>query len=210
MGEIGKRIGLLGGTFNPPHNGHLEIGTAFAELLGLDEVLLMPNSQPPHKLVRDMPSEEDRLAMCRLLEEENPLFRVSTLELERGGKSYTVDTIKALKEQRPKDDIFLIVGADMFMSFHTWYRYGEIMQNAVLCAAARRGDDDPFKMTTYAKEYLNLKDNDFYVARMEPFEVSSTEIRRKVRNGQSIQGLVPEAVASRIHERGLYTDAYDG
>ena len=188
-------IGLFGGTFNPPHLGHLRLARAFAARFSLPRVLVIPTFVPPHKLSPDLADAETRVRMCRLLFGEAP-FEVSTMEIDRGGRSYTVETLERLHAQYPDEELFLLIGSDMLESFDTWYRAQDIRRLCTVCAAVRETGK-----TLDANGAVLLED-------FEPVVISSTEIRERVRLGQDVTDFVGEAVAGCIAEAGLYTDAY--
>ncbi|MCR5485367.1 MAG: nicotinate (nicotinamide) nucleotide adenylyltransferase [Clostridiales bacterium] len=187
-------IGIFGGTFNPPHMGHLKLVRAFADRLSLSEVIVMPTYIPPHKEVDDLASFEDRYNMCRILFGSDDRFTVSREEYERGGKSYTVDTLTMLKDRYPDEKLYLIMGSDMLSSFDKWYRHEDILKMCTLCAASRRGEEKlGYLFGALIEEF-------------EPYEISSTEIRNKVKNGESISADVGAEVEKYIIGRGLYMD----
>ena len=197
-----KKMGLLGGSFDPIHQGHIDMALRMAEALGLDGVVLMPTFVPPHKIRESMASAEHRLEMCRLAAQEHPLLQVSDLELTRAGASFTVDTLTALQEQAPDTRWHLITGADMFVTLRTWHRFADIARMAVLCTFPREGTDLS-RLQAYAEE-LKADGVDCYVDIHPIMTVSSTDIRCRVAAGESLSGLVPEAVERYIAEHGLY------
>ena len=141
------KIGIYGGSFNPPHLGHMAAAESAAKYLGLDELLLIPAGIPPHKaLSADAAGKEHRLAMTRLMGEQIALdtgitVTVSDMEVARVGKSYSVDTVREIHEQRPNDELWLLMGTDMFLSFQNWYKPEEILRHAGLCAFGRTEKD---------------------------------------------------------------------
>ena len=141
------KIGIYGGSFNPPHLGHMAAAESAAKYLGLDELLLIPAGIPPHKMLSaDAAGAEDRLAMTRLMGEQIALdtgvkVTASDMEIMREGKSYTADTLRILHEQRPDDELWLLMGTDMFLTFQYWYKPDEIVQYAGLCAFGRTEKD---------------------------------------------------------------------
>ena len=137
------KIGIFGGTFNPVHQGHVHLAQQCVEELKLDKLLVIPTKQPPHKQAQELASGEHRAQMCRLAFAEIPQAQVSEMELHREGKSYTADTLTQLKQQFPQAQFYLIVGGDMFLTFHQWNRFEEILQGAALCAACRSQDELP-------------------------------------------------------------------
>lgn len=197
-----KKMGLLGGSFDPIHQGHIDMALRMAEALHLDGVVLMPTFVPPHKIRESMASAEHRLRMCRLAAQEYPQLQVSDLELSREGASFTVDTLTALREQHPDTQWYLITGADMFVTLRTWYRFADIAQMAVLCTFSRDGVDSE-RLREYAQE-LKADGAECYVDTQPIMTVSSTDIRRRVAAGESLVGLVPKSVERYIAEHGLY------
>ena len=196
------RIGILGGTFNPPHVGHL-IAAQEAQLqLGLDRVILMPAGIPPHKLHREHdPGAEHRLAMCRHAIGADERFEVSSLEVDRPGPSYTVDTLEALHTKAPDNELYLIVGGDVAAGLPSWREPERVLSLARLAVAKRRGT----AKTAVDEALAGLEGGDraeFF--RMPRIGISSTMLRRRAHAGQPITYLVPDAVASYIDEHRLY------
>lgn len=190
-----SRIGIFGGTFNPPHIGHTRLAEHFVSELKLDRLLVIPTYQPPHKSADNLASGEDRINMCMLA---FPDAVISTVEMNRGGKSYTYDTLCEIKEQYPGDELFFIVGSDMLLSFNRWYRSEEILDMITLCAADREDDGAELEMPEF------LKGKRVIITKLPPFELSSTQIRECVSKGESTQGMLDEAVRFYIDEKGLY------
>ena len=190
-----SRIGIFGGTFNPPHIGHTRLAEHFVNELKLDRLLVIPTFQPPHKDSNNLASGEDRVNMCMLA---FPDAVISTIELNRGGKSYTYDTLCELKEQYPGDELFFIVGSDMLLSFNRWYKYNEILDMITLCAADRVDDGKELEMPEF------LMDKRVVITTLPAFELSSTQIRECIKNGESTRGMLDEAVRFYIDEKGLY------
>ncbi|MBE6763453.1 MAG: nicotinate (nicotinamide) nucleotide adenylyltransferase [Ruminococcaceae bacterium] len=201
------KIGLFGGSFDPIHEGHLALVHAAADALGLDRVILMPTGMPPHKVKVSSTADADRLAMCRLAVQDDPLAEVSDYEIRQGGASFTVDTLTYLTEEHPEDTFYLLMGADMFLTLLSWKRFEDIVEMAVLCTVPR--DDEPIdKLEAYAKTYETLG-ADCRVLPMPLRRISSTQIRECAQSGRSLEGLVPKAVAQYIVENGLYRAAGD-
>lgn len=198
----GKRLGVFGGTFNPIHLGHLHIAQEFARLLSLDEVLLIPAAVPPHKAAKDLASGETRLELCRLAVQEQPLCSVSDVELRRGGKSYTADTLRILSEERPEDHLFLLMGEDMFLTLQDWRRPEEIWSMADICAAPRSRDAS--EKLEAQKQALEARGARVHLCPISFLPISSTLVRETVREGRPLDGLVPRSVASYIAAHGLY------
>jgi nicotinate-nucleotide adenylyltransferase len=198
------RVGLLGGTFDPIHNGHLELARAFARRLSLDEVVLMPTNLPPHKMKKEMAPAADRLAMCRLAVQGDTLFSVSDREITRGGASFSADTLDALRAERPDADWYLIVGADMFLSLSTWYRFADIARMASLCAAPRDGAGFA-RLEEYAAT-LRAQGARCELLDLPVMAVSSTGLRRRLAAGEDTGDWLPQEVAEYIARRGLYRE----
>ncbi len=195
------RLGIFGGTFNPPHLGHLRLVTAIADKMQLDRVLVIPASVPPHKHVSNLASSRDRLEMCRLCFEDNRSFFVSDTELLRVGKSYTYDTLCEIKKIYPDAELFLIVGSDMLATFDEWYRYHDILMMATLCAASRKHGFVPELEGRFTQEEIKK----IKFIEIPVFEVSSTIIRRKISEHESTQELLTDEVRNYIEKKGLYT-----
>lgn len=193
-----QKVGILGGAFNPPHKGHVRLARYFADRLSLDKVLVIPSFIPPHKSAADLAGGADRLEMCRLAFSRDNRFEVSPVEIERGGKSYTYDTLIEIKKTVPPAELFLIVGSDMFMSFETWHRYRDILKICTLCTASREKNVD----------LRNGGDNSInaIVSNLAPLVISSTQIREKCRNGEDISEFTGKKVAKYINDRGLYRE----
>lgn len=199
-----KRIALFGGTFDPIHNGHIELARRFAAQLGLEQVIFMPTFQPPHKLKSDMAPAVDRLAMCRLACAPYAELAVSDWEINRRGASFTVFTLEQLKQQYPDGELYLLMGADMFLTVGTWYRFADIARMATLCAAPRDAVNAA-ELRAYAAE-LEEQGTRCVVAEFTLPIWSSTEIREQLQSGASLTNEVPPQVASYIAAHGLYTD----
>lgn len=199
-----SRIGVFGGTFNPPHLGHLRLAQAAKAQCALDTVLIMPANIPPHKDAADLISSDDRLALCRLTFADDG-FVVSDLELRRTGKSYTVDTMHALRDAFPGDELFLIIGSDMLLSFDRWYRWQEILSLCTLIVLSRDDDISPDTLRVYANETLGLTEGESYhVLLLEPMELSSTMIRETIRQGGDASDYLTAQATAYIKEKGLY------
>ena len=189
------RIGLFGGSFNPPHLGHLIVAETLREQGGLDQVLWMPAFSPPHKTGADLAAPAHRLAMTQRAVAGNPAFVVSDLEVRKEGTSYTVETLQALQDAHPADALFLLIGGDSWRAFDTWHRPEEIMERVPLLV--------------YERQHTNTRVPPHLAGRVRIVEaplvpISSTDIRERVQAGQSIRYLVPETVRLYIDEHGLY------
>jgi nicotinate-nucleotide adenylyltransferase len=198
---MAKRLGIMGGTFNPVHNGHLRIAEIAQRELELDEVRFIPTGDSPHKRV-DV-SGTSRLEMVRLAVDGHPGFTVSDMEIARVGRSYTCDTLRALRAQEPGAELFFILGGDMIMDITSWRNPDVIVRLAVLATVPRPGDDAGREGRVC--EYLRMEYGaDVRVMSEAGPEISSTEIRRRVNAGEDISGLVPANVERYIYSRGLY------
>lgn len=194
-------VGILGGTFNPPHIGHLVMAQEAREQLGLDRVVLMPVAVPPHKEADGDPGAGVRLALARLAAEGEDGLEVSTVEIDRGGASFTVDTLRELHERYPEQELTFIVGADMAHSLPAWREPERILELARLAVAEREG----IARDDIAERLAPLHDGSrvtFFD--MPRIDVSSSDIRRRVAEGRSVRHLVPDAVALAIADRDLY------
>ncbi len=200
-----RKIGVFGGSFNPPHNGHISIVRQITDLYCFDKVVVIPANIPPHKVIDIKVDAQQRLEMCKLAFTDDNMM-VSDIEIRRKGISYTYDTLLSLDEKRDKQ-LFLIIGSDMLMSFDSWYRYKDILSLAKVITACRTNDIKQLAELKKKAEELNVISREpISVCRIKAFEISSAEIREKVRNGDKIEGLVPELVKKFIFERGLYND----
>lgn len=196
------RIGILGGTFNPPHLGHLICGQEAHFQLALDRVLVIPAGVPPQKRPEpDDPGPQHRLELCRAAAGADSRFEVSDLEVLRPGPSYTVDTLSELHSRMPDSELFLIVGGDVAAGLPTWRQPERVLELATLAVARRRGTSR--RSIDGALSALRGGERTRFFE-MPRIGVSSTDIRRRVRAGRPIGYLVPDAVAHYIQEHRLY------
>ena len=195
------RIGVLGGTFNPPHLGHLLCAQEAYVQLELDTVMLMPARIPPHKPVEEEPGVEHRLELCRLAARDDPRFEVSDLEVNRPGPSYTVDTLSELHSKAPDNELFLIVGGDIAAGLAEWHEPQQVLSLSTLAVAERSGT--PRAAVDEALERLDGGDRARFF-QMPTIGISSTMVRERVRAGLPLRYLVPEPVESYIADRELY------
>ena len=203
------KIGIYGGTFNPPHLGHVTAARAVFELLKLDRLLLVPDRLPPHKaLPENSPSAQDRLEMTRLAGEQTGLgdrVQVLDLELKREGKSYTADTLEEIRRMYPADELWLLMGTDMFLTLQAWHDPQRILSLAGI-AAFGRTEEDTEELFSVQRDYLYRT---FPGARIFTLtipgvvDVSSTELRDELRTGKGGAAL-PPAVYGYILRKGLY------
>jgi len=196
------RIGIFGGTFNPVHMGHLELANEFVSLAKLDELLLIPTKIPPHKSNDGVAQEHHRMNMCSLAAKYIDRVTVSDIELKREGRSYTVETLRELRGIYPEGEFYLVVGADMFVCFDEWREWRTILHECVICTAARNGDS--VKVIEETAKKFGITDEKLVVTTRKIMTVSSTEIREKIKCGESVKGLVPDEVIQYIEENNLY------
>jgi nicotinate-nucleotide adenylyltransferase len=194
------RIGLLGGTFNPPHIGHLVAATQAVDALELDRVLLVPVYAPPHKAIEADPGVEHRVELCRRAVVGDDRLEVSLVEAEVPGPSYTVDTLSRLHDRCPGDQLTFIVGGDMALSLPTWREPAAILELAELGVAEREG----VRRTDIAERLSDLDVGRVRFFDMPRIDVSSSLVRRLAAAGRPIRYLVPDAVAEYIERVGLY------
>lgn len=195
------RVGILGGSFNPPHLGHLVCAQEAYIQLGLDLLMLIPTRMPPHKPIEDEPGVEHRLELCRLAIEGDDRFTVSELEARRSGLSYTVDTLAQLRCDMPHNVLFLIVGGDAAVGLPRWHEPERLLSMATPAVAKRRGTARA-RVQSALHELPGGERAEFFP--MPRIGVSSTMVRRRVRAGRSIRYIVPDAVAGYIDEHRLY------
>lgn len=189
-------IGIFGGTFNPPHCGHLIVGECVRDTLHLEKILFIPTATPPHKGVQLLAPSRDRLAMTELAVGGNPSFEASGAEIERGGLSYTIDTLREIGARFPRARLKLLIGADNLFDFDGWKSPGEILDMADLVVMTRPGYD----LRRSRSEFLPRAT----IVTVPQIGISGTEIRRRVKFHQSIRYLVPAAVGEYIARRHLY------
>ena len=189
---MGKKIGLLGGTFDPPHLAHLIIAEEVRTKLHLDEVWFIPVYLPPHKTHDFMASAEDRLEMVKRATDHHPNFTVSTIELDRKGPSYTIDTMEELTKKYPDVSFYFIIGGDMLESLHTWKDIEELQKLVTVVAV-----DRPCYRFKEKRDHLICID-------IPTIYISSTEIRTRVQRKETIRYFVPDRVRKYIEERALY------
>ena len=201
------RIGIYGGTFSPPHNGHVAAAKAFMEQMWLDVLYIMPTGIPPHKNEQGGASALERLAMCERAFASLDGVIISDLELRRPGKSYTVDTLREISARcEPDSRLFLLMGTDMLLTLDRWYCTDEIFRLSYP-VYMRREVGDPVLDAQIVKQIELLRERYGKVVRRivgDPVPVSSSMIRRALQDGRSIDGMVPHTVAQYIHDHNLY------
>lgn len=198
------KIGIFGGTFNPPHNGHISAALKFKERLKLDKILFIPTFIPPHKDTSGADAEK-RLEMTRLSIKDIKGFEASDIDIKRGGKSYAILTIYDLQRLYPGAQLYFLCGSDMFVTLHTWYKAFDIFKNCSVAGAARNNGEYGI-LKEYAEKIRAEYNADAYIIRIKPFVISSSEIREKVFNGDDISAFVNADVMNYIEKNGLYRD----
>ena len=200
------RIGIFGGTFNPPHIGHIKALRRFADLLKLDRILMVPTGTPPHKVIADgSPSSEQRLALCEAAASELPNVEVCDLELRRNGPSYTADTVEELKRQFSNDDLFLLLGSDAFLRFGNWYMPQRVTACASIAVIHRFSPNsrEHSEVLTQKRKLETGFGANVTVLESEPFECSSTSVRAMLAF-DCAEHEIPNAVLQSIRTQGLY------
>jgi nicotinate-nucleotide adenylyltransferase len=199
------RIGLLGGSFNPPHNGHLAMARAAKDAHGLDEVWLLVAARPPHKRRRHLGDFNNRLEMAQLTARDLPYISASDIEEQLPGTSYTYRTLEVLKEQNPAAELFFIMGADTVPELLTWKNPGRILELAAPVVVPRGGfsavDVDKLRGILSDRQLAALRKSYLPV---EPVDISSTAIREMAARGEDFDHFVPDAVARYIRQKSLY------
>jgi len=211
-----KRIGLFGGAFNPIHLGHLRGTEEIREAFGLEEVIFIPTSIPPHKVTEKVIEAKHRLEMVRLATANNPHFSTSDLEFSRPGKSYSIDTIRFFRE-RHQEAPFFILGRDAFVEIETWKEFQNLFSFCHFIVMARPGSQKNatfsplpetlvpnFRYTPEEKAWIHLSGNRLYFKEISFLDISSTKVRELIEKGESVRYLIPVEVEAYIQKHGLY------
>ena len=202
--EKKKRVGIMGGTFDPIHIGHLILAECAYEQFQLDTVLFLPSGNPPHKPERkDGATDQERLDMVALAIQDNPHFSLDSEEMYRSGFTYTYETLRLMKERHPEEEYYFIIGADSLMAFDTWRNPEQICENCVLLAAVRDRMDTA-SMEQKIDELHRSMGAEIYLLQSPNIDISSTKLRKSYRNHQSIRYFVPERVLDYIRENHIY------
>ena len=199
------RRAVFGGSFDPVHNGHVNLVKQIYDSVPLDEIIIMPARVSPFKQDTVPTSESQRLEMCRLAFEDFSFVTVSDYEISRPEVSYTVNTIKHLREVYPGDELFFIMGSDMLLSFEKWYKYEEILSMCTVIAASRESGESDMESLKKQAESLGRYGRVMVVS-TGVYVMSSTEIREKIKNSSDISCYVPENVVKYILDNRLYMD----
>jgi nicotinate-nucleotide adenylyltransferase len=206
--DVSERIGIMGGTFDPIHDGHLVAAEEAAWALELDRVLFIPTAEPPHKPSATV-SAAHRVAMVRAAIADNPVFELSTIEVERGGRSYTVDTLNQLHRMYPGAQLHLIVGMDSLEDLPEWHDPAGILQQARIAAVHRTG----WNVVDLAALAARIPESEgrVMIIPIPGLDIASTELRTRVASGQPIRYLMPDPVIAYITVNNLYReDSTDG
>ncbi|MGX9135347.1 nicotinate-nucleotide adenylyltransferase [Rummeliibacillus sp. JY-2-4R] len=186
-----KKVGLLGGTFNPPHMAHLLMANEVYDVLGLDEVRFMPNAVPPHKVKPQDATAQERLHMTKLAIQSIPYFKIEPYEINRGGVSYSYETLRVLTSREPDTEFYFIIGGDMIDMLDEWYHIKELTELVHFVGVHRPGTQGITKLPVQLIEAPLM-------------DLSSTMIRNRLQEGRTVTFLVPTAVEQYIREEGLY------
>lgn len=207
---MGKRLGIYGGSFDPIHVGHLVMAEMAREQCRLDKIIFIPAGSPPHKTNRKLAPPRERYDMVRLAIEDNPYFEASSMEIEREGKSFTIDTLKELRKTYSADwEFWLIIGMDSLLEIRTWHHANQIVEMCKLAVYPRRG----YSIEQCDREAELLKyemGTDITFVSGPLIEISSTQIRELIEAGRSIRYLVPKSVQVYIQEHFLYGSQFGG
>ena len=191
------RVGVLGGSFDPVHKGHIRLARMAERACSLDQVLFVPCAKQPLKKAAPTASAGHRCAMIALAMNGRPNWLLDTREIDRGGVSYTVNTLESLRKERPEDELFLLAGEDSLFSFARWRRPERILKLATLVIARRNG-------ATAEGSRFSAPGHRVVFLRHGPLDVSSSGVRERIRGGKPVSGLVPSAVAAYIERQGIY------
>ncbi len=200
-----SKIGIIGGTFNPIHNGHILLALYCKEQIGLDKIIFIPTYTPPHKISDDLASEADRLNMCRIAVKKYSDFYVSDIEIKRKGKSYTYETLSELKAVYKSDTLYFVVGADMFLTLDKWKNPDIIFKNAFI-AAVPRNSSDFAQLSDYYERVLKPLGARAVILDKPVLTVSSTFIRKNIDFDKNIEPLIDEDVYEYIKQNDLYKE----
>ncbi|HIR85749.1 MAG TPA: nicotinate (nicotinamide) nucleotide adenylyltransferase, partial [Candidatus Limivicinus faecipullorum] len=197
------KTAIYGGSFNPPHLGHVRAAAAVMEKLGPDRLLIIPTNIPPHKeMAQGSPSPEQRMELCRLAFGDIPGAELSDMEIKREGRSYSADTVGSLREMYPQDELYLVMGSDMFLSFCQWYKFQYLLDNCVLTVLSRE-EDDREELESFKAELEEKYSAKVLLLSHEPLPMCSEEVRERLRLGLGSE-MLPEAVYAEIIRRRYY------
>ncbi len=198
-----RKIGILGGTFDPIHNAHLLLGECAREQFGLDRVIFIPNNLAHFKNRTEISSGDVRYQMVKMAISDNPYFTCSRLEIDKPEGCYTYDTIKDLKLMYPGDELYLILGGDSIIGLDTWHMAPELLKSCIILAAVREQDDLPV-LDKKRRELAKIYGADIRLMTFNRIDISSTEIRDRVRCGRSVRYYMPDQCIEFMCIKGLY------
>ncbi len=198
-----KKIGIMGGTFNPIHNGHLLLGERAYEQFGLDEVWFMPSKKQPHKENDLSITDDERIRLVEKAIEGNPHFVLSTMEFEREGFTYTADTLSLLHKELPQTSFYFIIGGDSLYTIEKWYLPEVVFEHANIIATGRDGIDEALALRKITELKERFQANIHYL-KVPRIDISSNDIRQLLKNESSVRYMVPDNVYQYILEKGLY------
>ena len=201
--RIPKKIAIMGGTFDPIHYGHLVTAEAVMHEYQIDQVLFIPSGQPPHKTEGQVTPADHRYLMTLLATETNPRFFSSRIEIDRKGYTYTIDTIRELKEMYPGSEIYFITGADAFSNILSW-KNPELLLSSCHFVAATRPGYSRAKAAPQIEALMDRHADTLHYLEVPALSISSSEIRARVKEGRPIKYLLPETVENYIYKHGLY------
>jgi nicotinate-nucleotide adenylyltransferase len=198
-----RKIGILGGTFDPIHNAHLLLGESAREQFGLDRVIYIPNNlaHMPHRT--EVSGAEERYQMVKMAINDNPYFTCSRLEIDKPDGSYTIDTITDLKNMYPGDELYLILGADSILGIDSWYRASDLLKSCIIIAATRY-DDDVAAIDKKRRELQSIYGADIRILNFNRIDISATDIRERIKKGRSVRYMLPDGCIEFICIKGLY------
>ncbi len=201
-----SKIGIMGGTFDPIHNGHLMLGDQAYREYGLDQVWYMPSGTPPHKRNHYVTESAIRLAMTKLAVKDHKGFICSEFEMSRNGNTYTAQTLGLLKEEYPEHVFYFIIGADSLYEIEGWYEPSRVLAQAVILVAGREYENADRSMDSQIAHLSSLYVSDIRILHCKEMDISSAQLRQMVARGQSIEEFVPQKVAAYIQAHGLYQE----
>lgn len=198
-----RKIGILGGTFDPIHNAHLLLGETAREQFGLDRVIYIPNNLAHLPNRTEVTSGDIRYQMVKMAITDNPYFTCSRIEIDKPEGTYTYNTIQELKLMYPGDELYLILGGDSVIGIDTWYNAKELLTSCTILAAVRE-DDDIAALDKKRKDMAKIYGADIQILKFNRIDISATEIRNRVRTGRSIRYMLPDEVIEFLCIKGLY------
>lgn len=198
-----KKIGILGGTFDPFHNGHMSIGEESTREVGLDLLILLPANISPFKVNRVMELEEHRINMLERFVSVHPHFKLSKIEIDTDTVSYTYDTMQRLRRTYKDDKLYFICGSDALMTADSWYKGKELLRSTAFIVANRPGFSIE-KLKSKIRNYKDVYGSEIFLLSNPPLNISSTEIKKKLKYGRSIRDMVPKEIEKYIDEYSLY------